>query len=119
MAGKGGNIPGSGRKKGTPNKKTQEAQDIATKLGVNPFEILLLFAKNDWKRLGYDSKTITKFSVAGDPYEEDRISPELRHSSAGKAAEYLYPKRKAIEQTFSEGEITSITRTVIHKPVER
>lgn len=108
-----------GRAVGSVNKKTAEAQDIAEKLGVNPFEILLRFAKNDWKGLGYKSPTVTKYASNGIPYQEDVISPELRHSSAGKAAEYLYPKRKAIEQTFSDSEITSITRTIITKPVER
>lgn len=119
MAGKGGFVPGSGRKKGTPNKKTVEAQHIAERVGVDPFELLLLFAKNDWKKLGYPRSTITKYSAGGDAYEEDVISPELRQNSAGKAVEYLYPRRKAIEQSITDNTVTSITRTVITKPVER
>lgn len=120
MAGRkpGGQKTG-GRVAGTANKKTIEVQEIAKNLGVNPFEILLYFAKGDWKKLGYASNTTTRYSVAGEPYEEDIISPELRSSSASKACEYLYPKRKAIEQTISDSTITSITRTILTKPVER
>lgn len=118
MAGKGGYIPGSGRKKGTPNKRTIEAQATAERLGVDPFELLLLFAKGDWKKLGYKSETTTKY-FGEYSIEEPVISPELRQSSAGKAAEYLYPKRKAIEQTINDSTVTHITRTVITKPVER
>lgn len=120
MAGRKPGTPKTGgRKPGAVNKKTAEAQQIADNLNVNPFEILLLFASNNWEKLGYDSPTVTKYGPSGIPYEEDVISPELRHSSAGKASEYLYPKRKAIEQSFTEGEVTSITRTIITKPVER
>jgi hypothetical protein len=94
--------PGSGRKKGTPNKKTLDAEAIAKKIGCNPFEVLLRFAANDWEGLGYPDETYTKMSN-GCPYEVAYIEPETRLKAAKEAAEYLYPKRKAIEVTGDEG----------------
>jgi hypothetical protein len=116
MAGKGGFIPGSGRKKGTPNKKTVEAQEIAKRLKCDPFELLILYAKGDWKALGYKSETVTKF-IGNNMVEEPVISAELRATSARNACEYIYPKRKAIEQSIAEDTITHITRTILTKKV--
>ena len=116
MADKEGNKTG-GRQKGTPNKKTEELMDISKRLKVNPFEILLLFAKGDWKALGYKSEKVTKY-FGENKSEEYVISPELRSQSAGKAVEYLYPKRKATEMTLNADPITEITRTVLTKKVE-
>jgi hypothetical protein len=86
-----------GRKKGTPNKDTSSLIERAAQLKIDPFEIMLFFAANDWKRLGYDGPTMVKYTRDGSPYEVDRISPELRQKSAADASQYLYPKRKAIE----------------------
>lgn len=108
----------SGSRKGVPNKRTQEAQEIAERLGIDPFQILLNFAVGDWKALGYKSPTSTRF-VGETMIEEDVISPDLRASSAKAACEYLYPKRKAIEHQIEQGQFTSITRTVLTKAVER
>lgn len=120
MAGrKPGGPKTGGRKAGTANKKTVEAQEIADRNGINPFEILVWFAQGNWEKLGYDSQRVTKYGASGLPYQEDVISPELRQSSAGKAVEYLYPKRKAIEQSITDNTVTTITRTVINKAVER
>lgn len=91
-------IPGSGRKKGTPNKRNQEIIDKAEELGVDPFEIILLFAKRDWKALGYKSETVIKAAKNG-TYEVDTITAQMQLSAAIEAAQYLYPKRKAIEHS--------------------
>jgi hypothetical protein len=92
----------SGRKPGTPNKKTQELRDLADKLGVNPFEILLHFAKGNWEALGYEGPTVTKVTQGG-VVVEDRISPELRSSSAREACKYLFPQLKAVEHSGPNG----------------
>lgn len=86
-----------GRKKGSPNKRTRELIERADAIGVDPFEILLRFAKGDWKGLGYESETMTKIAAGGVKVEIERIDPELRMKAAAEAAQYLYPKRKAIE----------------------
>lgn len=78
-----------GRKKGCPNKKTQELRECAERLGVNPFEVLLLFAEGNWKALGYNRSV---------------IAPPVRARAAAEACQYLHPKRKAIEHS---GEIKS------------
>lgn len=85
----------NGRPKGSVNKKTQELMDKAAELGVNPFEILLLFAKGDYEALGYEKYQFKRFGE--NVVEELTISPDLRAKCAEKACEYLYSKRKAIE----------------------
>jgi hypothetical protein len=92
-----------GRPAGSPNKRTEELFHLADKHDCDPFEILILFAKGDYESLGYpQTKTIT--TKDGSTFEEWTISPELRQKSARDAAEYLYPKRKAIEHTGKDGE---------------
>lgn len=73
--------PGSGRKKGSLNKSTTELMEIAEKVGVNPFEILLKFANGNHIDLGYT----------------DRLPPEVRMKAAAEAAKYLYAQRRALE----------------------
>lgn len=85
-----GRVKTGGRKKGTPNKQAEELRDIADRLGVNPFEVLLLFAKGDWKALGYKKR-----KYAPDP----EIHPSIRARAAAEANQYLHPKRKAIEHS--------------------
>lgn len=86
-----------GRQKGTPNKKTQHLIDIADRLGCDPFEILILFAKGDWETLGYrEEKYVASSSDKGETLKYT-IEPAVRAKCAAEAASYLYPKRKAIE----------------------
>ena len=75
----------------------------AQALGIDPFEILLRFAAGDWKGLGYDSDTITKYTAKGDPYEEDRISPDHRITAALGAARHILPTLKAIDVSTEDG----------------
>lgn len=90
-----------GRQKGTPNKATAAAQEVAARLGVDPFEVLLLFAKEDWKALGYEAREKERFNAAGSTTFEFIISPELRQRAAEKACEYLRPKLKAMEVSIN------------------
>lgn len=66
-----GKIPGSGRVKGTPNRMTQTLQEICEKHNFHPFEALLEIAKD--------------------------VTHEHRFPALKEIAQYLYPKRKAIE----------------------
>lgn len=88
---------GAGRKKGQVTKDRQMLLDKSKELGVDVFEILLLFAGNRWEELGYESDQTEKRTARGEVYYEDRISPDLRVQSAGQAAQYVLPKLKAIE----------------------
>lgn len=98
-------VPGSGRAAGTPNKSTQDAIEIAKRLNVNPFEILLLTASGDWKALGYDKPTKTEW-VGKDaiPVEVERIGVETRANAAKEACKYIMPQRKAVEVSNPEGQ---------------
>lgn len=93
-----------GRTKGTPNKLTQDILSRAEELGVDPFKIMLLFAGDKWKELGYDSSIYVKESRDGETTTIGyTIPPELRLHAAKEAAKYMYPQRKAIEHS---GEMT-------------
>lgn len=99
-----------GRKKGTPNKNTQELIDLADQLGVNPFAILLHFASGNYEALGMP-KQVVKSAGMGRTYIEDSILPEMRLDAAYKCAQFLYPKRKALEvKKETSGEIKFITQ---------
>lgn len=69
-----------GRPKGAKNKKTRELHDKAFELGVNPFEVMLLFAKGDHEALGYKVP----------------IPMDLRLNAAKEATNYLYSKKRSI-----------------------
>ena len=92
-----GHPKAGGRKKGTPNKNTNDLVEIANRIGVSPFEVLCMIAKADWQGLGYDRATQPKALSDGGVIEIDRISLESRLNAAKEAAKYLYPQRKAIE----------------------
>jgi hypothetical protein len=94
-----------GRAKGTPNKTSLPLHEKAKELGCDPFEILCRFALGDWEGLGYKSEFIFTPTQKGEVVEKPLIPPELRSKAAAEAAQYLYPKRKAIEHS---GEITQV-----------
>lgn len=94
--------PGSGRKKGTKNKNTAPAEELALELGIDPLKVLFYFVAGDWKSLGYESATTTMFSPDGSSYEVPIIKPEHRISAAKEAAQYIYPKKKALEITTGD-----------------
>ena len=90
-----------GRQKGTPNKTTAQIIEKANELGIDPFEVLLLFAKGDWKALGYVSEMYeASAGKAGSSYRYN-IDPAVRAKCAAEAVQYLYPKRKAVELDLS------------------
>lgn len=105
-----------GRSKGTPNKKTFDAQKMAEDLGVDPLEILLHAASNNYQALGYESAITTKL-VGENAITEDTIPISTRVQAAKEAAQYLYPKRKAIEHTGKDG--TDLFLDAILKAQER
>lgn len=103
IKGRRGAAPGErrgGRAKGTPNKNALPLVQKAKDLGVDPFEVLLLFAKGDWKALGYKHETMT-VGFCKETTEEIwdyTIRPDVRARAASMACEYLYPKRKALAE---------------------
>jgi hypothetical protein len=103
MADRDGNKTG-GRQKGTPNKATEELQEIARKFKYHPFEIMMMYAHRDHKALGLPEYTTIAVTESGERIEKLTISPELQEKSAKDANEYLAPKRKAVEHTGKNGE---------------
>lgn len=88
-----------GRPKGSKNYLTRRVEEIASRIGVDPFEILCLFAKGDWEKLGYDTGRTVTIDQNGNKFEELLIKPELRMSAAKEASKYLYSQKKSIEHT--------------------
>lgn len=103
-----GHKKSKGRPRGLPNKDVRPLIEKARELNIDPFEILLRFAAEDWKGLGYESRTKTSYTNAGIEFEEFLIKPELRGKCASEAAQYIYAKRKAIEQTIDPALVESI-----------
>ena len=58
----------TGRTKGSKNKVVQLTEDLVTKLNVDPLEVLMFFAKGDWKALGYQAESTTAYTNAGIQY---------------------------------------------------
>ena len=74
-----------GRKAGTPNRRTVEIADRLAELGCDPIEGMARIAMNS------------------------KHAPELRGRMFAELAQYMYPKRKAIEiapRDTSKGDFT-------------
>jgi hypothetical protein len=69
-----------GRVAGTPNKRTQEVAGLLESLGCDPIEGMAQIAMNE------------------------KHSPELRGRMFAELAQYIAPKRKAIEHRLGEDE---------------
>lgn len=76
----GGKRKGAGRPKGTPSKKTIEAQERLEELGCDPLEVLALIASGE--SLGSEVPDIA-----------------MRKDAAKDLMQYVYPKRKAVEHS--------------------
>lgn len=92
-----------GRQKGSLNKSTLSAKELAEKHKCNPLEILFMFANGDWKGLGYDSdvyhleKESSSGSMSSTIKECFVITPNMRLTAAEAATKYIFPQRKAVE----------------------
>lgn len=74
---KGERTPGSGRVKGTPNKKTQTLFEVCEEEGIDPFRGLLMLTKH--------------------------ADVTIKLQALKEVCRYLYPIRKAVEITGAEG----------------
>ena len=72
---KGERVPGSGRKPGTPNGNTKTLIELCEKRGLNLFEAFL------------------------EIIQDENADPGLRFNALKEAAQYIYPKRKALEHS--------------------
>lgn len=85
-----------GRKKGTPNKRTFIAEEIAAKFDIDPLEVLLMVSSGDWKGLGYDAPTRTSFAASGIEFEEPVIKLSDRVTASKEVAKYLYSTKQSV-----------------------
>ena len=90
-----------GRPKGSKNKRTLEVEEIISKMKINPLQMLIHFAENQYKKLGYDSPTRTSFTSAGIEFEEEIITPELRVTALKEVIKYVYAQKKATDLTIN------------------
>ena len=85
-----------GRQKGTPNRRTQEAQQILAELGCDPIEGMARIAT------------------------DESNSAELRGRMLAELAQYAYPKRKAVEVTeVWNGDLATLTEAQLSKLLEQ
>ncbi len=74
-----GKVAGSGRKPGTPNKKSAEVRELLLSLKCDPITGMARIAMNS------------------------KNPPELRGRMYSELAQYMWPKRKAIEVSGDDG----------------
>lgn len=109
-----------GRQKGAIGRRFEHGPNaikLANELGVDPFEILLRFAANDWSGLGYEDGNQIIFSALGAEIKIDKISVADRINAAKDACTYLYPKRSALKIEDSEGKGLAESLTALFKSV--
>jgi hypothetical protein len=84
--GQGGVRPGTGRPKGSTNKRTEDIEAMLERLDCNPLEVLAMIAINDKEGLG----------------EDKDISIALRQKAASDLMPYIAPMLRATQVEFSD-----------------
>lgn len=105
-----------GRAKGTPNKATGSVQELLQRLRCDPFEGMARIANGDVPCGVCHGTGRTKFQPARGLERlkertcescygsgKERLSPELRAKMYAELAQYVAPKRKAVEMTGASG----------------
>jgi hypothetical protein len=88
-----------GRSKGTKNKHTFQAEEVANRLDIDPLAILLYAANGDWKALGYEAECYFSENPEGQVKMGYVISPETRINAAKEACKYLYTQNKTVQHS--------------------
>lgn len=91
-----------GRPKGVKNIRSFNAEILAERLGCDPLEILLRFAKGDWEGLGYDSEVYHLETEKGPVKECFVITPNMRLTAAKEAVKYLHAAKHSAEITTGD-----------------
>jgi|WetSurMetagenome_2_1015567.scaffolds.fasta_scaffold154093_3 hypothetical protein len=104
---KGGKRPGSGRKKGVPNKKTAAMQAKVAKSGITPLDYMLKLLHQEIPK---DAEPLVKIAMQGQKFE-----------AAKAAAPYVHPKLANIEHSGKDGQpiqVQIIDYGSLHKPAK-
>lgn len=99
-----------GRPRGSFNKHSTQALEIAMRLQIDPFEVLCLFAKGDWKALGYENEVYVKETASGAFTLGYTITPDMRLHAAKEACKYVYAQKKEVELSPQEMKIIELFR---------
>lgn len=110
--------PGTGRKKGTPNKRTQEVIEVLRMNGFDPHAPFLYWGrvlksamtrapakgKADKAERFYQGVITVSDGDAGSHVEEvwNRASADMALSAAGQLAQYIAPKRSAVKVEYKK-----------------
>lgn len=103
MAGKGGKLPGSGRKKGVPNKISREDREKARASGTLPLEIALDIMRKRHSKL----ERMRKTKGVSEAQIKDQEDATLE--AAEKAMPYLHHKLQAIQHKVEPIDLSKLT----------
>lgn len=102
-----GNKIATGRPEGSKNKRTLMVEEIAAKVGCDPFEVLMRMAAGDWEGLGYESECYFAEKAEGDGKVITKgyvITPEMRLTAAKDASKYLYSQKQSMALSNADGQ---------------
>lgn len=89
---------------GSKNKRTADLDDIIDASPLGLLDAYLAVMNGDWKALGYETGTTTKWLPSGIEIEEDRITLDHRTSAMKELMKYRYAQKRAVEvSTAPEG----------------
>lgn len=120
-----------GRQKGTPNRRSKDIADTLKRLGCDPIEGMARIAIADIPCLVCEGSKKAKYSLDSDGkgyrvfvFDPENgkdtwcrrclgkgvepITPELRGKMNAELAQYIHPKRKAIEHSGPDGEAVTV-----------
>jgi hypothetical protein len=86
MAGKGGRMPGAGRKKGSVNRKTREIANKAAESGITPLEVMIQAMREVYEKDG--APAAVPFAKECAPYMHPKISNIELTGKNGGPVEY-------------------------------
>ena len=95
--------PKAGRKKGTKNKFTFNAEMLARDLGIDPLEICIHIAAGNWEEAGFKEEFIFVEKPDGAVTARPCIMPEMRLAAAKEAARYMYSTKQAVQLSGEVG----------------
>lgn len=98
--------PGSGRKPGTPNRRTLEVHARLAQLGCDPIEVLAHIANGDApcaRCQGTGKLTRKRWCPECDGTGRELIDHEQRAAAAKALMPYIAPRRKAVEHSGPGG----------------
>lgn len=105
---------GAGRKPGTQNAATREAQRIAEEMGVDPLRVLLQLAAADVQGLG-----LTPYVDGRGQQRNPSVPLDVRVQAAIAAAKHLYPTIKSVDHAVSVGPLDQFMSMTVEERTMR